>query len=248
METFEYDTAETLRIFESEVSAAGGTTSDHFRDEHRLFARSVVPLEMEVKPADAMNSGVALRQVDNRLVVYPFLFRQVCKNGQIMAKGSNERTTEITIEDGYTAELQIREAVQACLAPGVFESVMEEVRKSPRDTTDFLMSVLPTLKKLLQARHPRRVRKIMRRFEREEERSRFGLMNAVTAIARDVEDPQVRWDLEELGGAIGVGAPVAPPSLDAKAKARRSRSKVKKSRVREARKAEKRESRATVKS
>jgi hypothetical protein len=30
----------------------------------------------------------------------------------------------------------------------------------------------------------------------------FGLVNAVTSVARDQKDPQVRWRLEELGGGI----------------------------------------------
>ena len=35
------------------------------------------------------------------------------------------------------------------------------------------------------------------------DRNRFGLMNAVTSVARDTRDPDARWRLEELGGGIG---------------------------------------------
>jgi hypothetical protein len=36
----------------------------------------------------------------------------------------------------------------------------------------------------------------------------FGLMNAVTSLARDTRDPDDRWRLEELGG--GIGAAILP--------------------------------------
>ncbi|MFZ5831522.1 MAG: hypothetical protein ACOY3P_15670, partial [Planctomycetota bacterium] len=39
-------------------------------------------------------------------------------------------------------------------------------------------------------------------YEQEGDDSVFGLMNAVTSVARDEPDPQIRWDLEELGGSI----------------------------------------------
>ncbi len=34
------------------------------------------------------------------------------------------------------------------------------------------------------------------------DRSRFAFMNVVTARARDTRDPEARWTLEEIGGAI----------------------------------------------
>ncbi len=42
----------------------------------------------------------------------------------------------------------------------------------------------------------------MRSFLESEDHSAFDLMNAVTAVARDQRDPEVRWRLEELGGGV----------------------------------------------
>jgi len=51
------------------------------------------------------------------------------------------------------------------------------------------------------------------RFLRERDRSAFGLMNAVTSLARDTREPEMRWRLEEFGG--GVPALLKPaPDLD----------------------------------
>ena len=60
---------------------------------------------------------------------------------------------------------------------------------------------------------------IMGRFFGAGDRSRFGLMNAVTSLARDTADPELRWDLEELGG--GVPALIRGPQPEAPAAARR---------------------------
>ena len=63
--------------------------------------------------------------------------------------------------------------------------------------------------------------RIMDQFFGGGDRSRFGLMNAVTAVARDEADPEVRWGLEELGGGIACPAPGPAPRKPAAAALRR---------------------------
>jgi hypothetical protein len=43
---------------------------------------------------------------------------------------------------------------------------------------------------------------IVERFTLGRDRSAFGLLNAVTSVARDTRDPETRWRLEELGGTM----------------------------------------------
>jgi hypothetical protein len=45
----------------------------------------------------------------------------------------------------------------------------------------------------------------------------YALMNAVTAVARDEEDPETKWDLEELGGCVPALVPNGPRPRDAAA-------------------------------
>ena len=54
--------------------------------------------------------------------------------------------------------------------------------------------------------------KIMDEFLREGDQSRFGLANAVTAVARDTSDPDMRWNLEEFGGGIAISAGPRQPA------------------------------------
>ena len=49
--------------------------------------------------------------------------------------------------------------------------------------------------------------------------SRYELMNVVTAAARDTRDPEAKWRLEELGGAIA-SAQIPTPQPDLAAKRR----------------------------
>jgi hypothetical protein len=46
------------------------------------------------------------------------------------------------------------------------------------------------------------VLQITEQFHRQRDRSRYALLNTITATARDTREPVVRWRLEELGGAI----------------------------------------------
>jgi hypothetical protein len=46
---------------------------------------------------------------------------------------------------------------------------------------------------------------VLSRYGKEGDRSRFGLAQAITAVARDVQDPELKWDLEKLGGAVALG-------------------------------------------
>ena len=57
------------------------------------------------------------------------------------------------------------------------------------------------------------------RYTASRDRSRFGLMNAVTSVARDTRDPELRWRLEELGGGIPVTDLDARPRLSSQPEA-----------------------------
>ena len=55
---------------------------------------------------------------------------------------------------------------------------------------------------------------MMGEYTSEGDDSVFGLMNAVTSVAREEPDPEVRWDLEELGGGIPAMVPDVPKPSD----------------------------------
>jgi hypothetical protein len=203
-------TADLLAAFTDEITARGGRVTDAADDGRRLFARSVLTREGDVRPGDAVKAGVALRAAGGEAWVHPYLFRLVCRNGAIVARTVGTRHVEgLAGYDPADAAEVVREAVGACCDPGVFADTLDRVRTAAEDAADLMLVFAPSLARLTEAGHGQFVADIMDQFFRDGDRSRFGAANAVTATARGVTDPALKWELEELGGGIMVEA--APP-------------------------------------
>ena len=115
-----------------------------------------------------------------------------------------ERTysTEVFVS-GYdlaVALTELRLAVRACAAKEAFEVVAGEMRTAAEVEADLALHLGPALASLPRSMTAQWLPMIFRSFEEGEDRSAFGLLNAVTAVARDISDPEVRWTLEQLGG------------------------------------------------
>jgi hypothetical protein len=111
-----------------------------------------------------------------------------------------------TLEEGTA---MLREAVAECAAEHVFTSSMRRVRTAANSGVDHLLNLMPHLVHFQGSGMQQFVAEILDRFWSDGDHTRFGLMNAVTSLARDTRDPEDRWRLEELGGSIG--ARLRPP-------------------------------------
>jgi hypothetical protein len=215
-----FTTAEIKALFAEEISAAGGTVSDSFDDGVRLFTRSLLPKVREVRTADQVQGGVALRTGKCEVWVHPYVFRQVCRNGAIMAQAIQSRQVEIpefTTPEDAAEDIQV--AIRACCADEAFSVAAQQMRSAREVHLDAVLNMLPFLSRMPAAAGGQIVQEILDRFFREADQTRFGLMNAVTSVARDTRNPEVRWHLEELGGGIAAGLmPVDQPD-DAGARA-----------------------------
>jgi hypothetical protein len=190
-------------LFADEVQSAGGTVSDTFDDGRRLYARSILPPVAEVRPGDRVQGGVAIKACEGQVWVHPYVFRQVCRNGAIAAHAVETRhLADLGSLPADEADEAVRQAVQACCAPEAFVTSTGEIRAAVGSDIDVVLTMLPFLSRLNRPGQTSIVQEIMGRFFREGDRSRFGLMNAVTSVARDTRDPELRWRLEEFGGGI----------------------------------------------
>ncbi len=200
-------TAAIRAAFSEEVAALGGTVTEVFDLGTRLFARSILPGTREVLPKDKMQPGVALRATPEEIWVHPYVFRQICSNGAILAHAVQSRQIEDVASLGPEHVLcSLREAVRACGDEETFVAPFQAIRSASEQKADLALNLMAMLSRLSNgpsAAH------IIDRFLKDADRSRFGLMNAVTAWARDTRDPEVRWRLEEIGGAIGAELPPA---------------------------------------
>jgi hypothetical protein len=218
---FTLTTQTILESFSEEIESRSGRVLDVCNDGRRLFVRSLLPGIEEVRPADSMQGGVALRGSESEVWVHPYLFRQVCRNGAIMAhtlqSAHVERLDEMPVED---AAASVREAVAACCAEEVFTNTMNQVRSATEMQADLALSLVPILARFHGAHQGNMLTMILNQFTAGGDATGFGLMNAVTAVARDTRDPEVRWRLEELGG--GIPALLSPARDDSGSRVQRT--------------------------
>jgi hypothetical protein len=197
-------------LFAQEVAVAGGTVSDAFDDGRHLLVRSVLPWVREVRTKDRVQGGVALKASHEEVWVHPYVFRQVCQNGAIIAHalGSQHLALDCaTLEEAATA---VCAAVQGCCSEETFAEAAEGMRQAGVAEADLALNLMPLLSRLPAGTASHLLENILHRFFEEPDRSRFALGNAVTAVARDTREPDLRWRLEELGGGILVGASPRP--------------------------------------
>src|SRR6266849_3041875 len=90
-DTLHPTTRQIQDLFGAEITALGGTVSDSYDDGEQLFLRSILPGVQEVRPRDKLQGGVALRLCGPAVLVHPYVFRQVCRNGAIMAQALQTR-------------------------------------------------------------------------------------------------------------------------------------------------------------
>jgi hypothetical protein len=110
----------------------------------------------------------------------------------------------------FDATVALREAVRVCCHEDAFATVAGQMRAAREQEADFALNLMPWLANLPANVRPELLELIMDRFVADADSSRFGLMNAVTAVARDRRDPELRWRLEEFGGGLAVVATRSP--------------------------------------
>jgi hypothetical protein len=118
------------------------------------------------------------------------------------------RTEEVvgaaTFTGGFTSEL--REAIRSCVSGRGWSSSVENLRAMTEVEAGVAMSMLMHLVHAPGLPHSVLVT-VLQRFSSTADMSAFGLVNAVTSVARDSEDPQMRWELESVGGKLVAQAP-----------------------------------------
>jgi hypothetical protein len=214
-------------VFTQECTALGATTIDTYEDDRRLFQRAVVSPAEDVRPDDPIRCGIALRVTGPAVDVHPYTWRQICTNGAIRATTTDTfRVQRIEVEavsasaafvGDFVAEL--RGAIRACAHPRYLVESTEAMRGAAEVQAEAMLAMLSHLLRMSGDQQEQLVSMILGRYEEEGERSGYSVVNAVTSVARDTEDPALRWRLEEVGGKlldmafVRVSRSVAPAEL-----------------------------------
>ena len=187
--------------FREEILDLGGTVTSEHDTNDMLFLRAQLPVCREVQAEDKIRHGVAARSDQEKLVVHPYTFREVCTNGAIHVENISSRVIDLSSESKTLAETEFyfREAIRSCSSPEAFESNLDDMRSSLNRPIRMALAIASISHLGSQSSL---VERIISRFVKSENRSGFDFMNAITATARDEKVPQKKWELEELGGGI----------------------------------------------
>ncbi|NUM52434.1 MAG: hypothetical protein HUU46_02205, partial [Candidatus Hydrogenedentes bacterium] len=109
---------------------------------------------------------------------------------------------------------QLRRAFAVCVSDAAFEETMAAVRSTLDREVDSAVMLMNLGERLPRKSREKLVGEILEHIiERLGGVTAYGWMNAVTATARTVRDPEVRWELEKLGAMV--------PALVARARSAR---------------------------
>jgi hypothetical protein len=162
---------------------------------------------------------VAIRASEEEVSVHPYTYRLVCKNGAIHAESIETRQiVDAEFFNPIEAECALRETIQFCCAPGSFRKTAGRMRTSADRQVNLLLVVAPFLSRMRGRERESFMAQVIAQLPPDRRGTRYDLVNLITAAARDTRDPEAKWRLEELGGAVAAG--VVPVRPDAAARKR----------------------------
>ena len=148
--------------------------------------------------------------------VHGYTYRQVCANGAIAAVPGEQFCIE---RAGPWSPIELvtpildatRDALRQCAASPLFDRTVAQMRRATQADPSQALRVLPALMYAMSAHAPvgwrdRVMHEVTRRWLADRDRSLFGVLNAVTATARDEPNPALKWELESVGGMLLQGA------------------------------------------
>jgi len=200
-------TSEIASAFTDEISILGGSVSDRYDDGSCLFVRAQLSAESEVAPGDTLKGGIALRTVGPVVSVHPYVYRKICSNGAIAAQvtGTREmRRVEFESATEFVAAAieELRLAVRKSAEPTVFEKTVRDIAFTRHVMAEAMIQMLPVLERVPVDYREHIIAMLGREFTQANDGTYYGVMNAVTAVARETTDPETKWQLEEFGGSV----------------------------------------------
>lgn len=205
--TYFPSTSEIAQTFADVISTLGGSVSDSYDDGSRLFVRAQLSPERDVSPGDTLRGGIALRTVGPVVSVHPYIYRKICSNGAIAAQVTGTRAIrrvefESATEFVAGAIEEIRFSVRQCAEPAVFDKVAGDMAFSRHVLAEAMVNTLPILERVPVDYREHIIAMLGREFAESNDGTYYGVMNTITAAARETTDPETKWQLEQFGGSV----------------------------------------------
>ncbi|MEE9126287.1 MAG: hypothetical protein V3U11_04040, partial [Planctomycetota bacterium] len=151
---------------------------DDSPDGHLAIAAINSSVAENVKLNDLVVAGfAAVRNSSGQLAVMPRIYRKTCDNGEVTqeVEGPN-------LLDHENDDEEIVSRIQRCMDGVVFAGTVRGLQRTTQITVDDPIEVL------LEARVVTPLEEAIREFVNQDDRTGWGLINAVTATARRVEN------------------------------------------------------------
>lgn len=201
-----------LQIISSEVT------------ESRLYLKALLPrIEADIAVGDTVQAGLMISNSEigaGSLQVKPLVYRLVCSNGMIADRGGMSRyhvgrrvagdgddieklfRDETIAADDHALMLKVQDVVRASLDAAVFSSLVDDMRAATEGPQILrpakAVEVLGKTLGLQQSEQD----SVLESLIRGGDYSRWGALNAVTAIANTHESYDRATELETLGGKV----------------------------------------------
>ena len=191
-------------VFQGEIQQLGGENLRVYSDERFLVIRALLPQIGEVAKNDAMQNGVALCATQSDINVMPFMQRQVCRNGAVLSHSLEAtRLDRLETDEAWTT-FALGRAARACGREELFANNLNRVAQTRFRPIDKALNILGYLGENSKGLSSSIRRQVMRRLLEHEDQTEYGIMNAVTWVAKEVRSEHTTWALQTLGGKIGL--------------------------------------------
>lgn len=219
----DFDLAEAILPI---LQEAGAKVESAEVTDTRLHIKAVVhEVQEEVKPGDVVSAGVAIRNSEvghGALSVQPLVYRLVCSNGMIVADRAVRRfhvgrqvdsddalvafRDETLRKDDEAFFAKIADVTRSALTEASFRVIVEGLREAA--DSERMEDPIEGVSRLAKTHDlgDREKGSVLQHLLQGGDLSAWGVANAVTRTAQDVEDYERATELETLGSAIVASA------------------------------------------
>jgi len=188
--------------------------------QNHMYIKAIVPHTVEeIRQGDTVVPGVIIQNSEvgaGAFKVMPFMLRQVCSNGMIgestitkihlgrkQDSGIIQFSAETQMAENATLWLQVQDIIRGTFDPLTFKKWVSQLRmgteveiENPVYAVNNVIETFGIGEELKDD--------LLNHFSREGDMTQWGLANAVTRTARDMEDPEKVIEMEVVGGQVAV--------------------------------------------
>lgn len=193
--------------------------------ETRMYIKAVTPrIETEVKVGDKVQAGVVISNSEvgmGAVNIQPLVYRLICLNGMIVndakfranhvggsLSGKNaDNIAHMLSDEAIEADskailLKVRDVLRATVSQGFIEEEAAKMRAAAGDMIEGdVPKAVENLAKMVNLTN-NETSGVLNHLIDGADRSRYGLLNAVTRFSQDVDSYDRATELEAVGGAI----------------------------------------------